>query len=216
MGLRNRACGIRMLATVLVALAASFGAASTASAQELDVSTQPALYPAFDHVDHRLRGALHSRHPGRRYAWPHRPGPPRTSTARARVPGHFTTAVNLTPGQGFRIVATSGPAARRTTYAACPPTSRPGRSSAQASPRPSGTWSRHSRGPTSHRCRRACRRTTPRSSMATAFRSGGSRETHLTQLLDFRLFSNGNVGWAYSAPFANDEHRLDGSLVTHC
>lgn len=209
MGLGNRAYRIRMLVTVLVALAASFGVASAASAQELDVSTQPALYPAFDPAitDYVVRCT-----PGSPVDVTVAASPGTAADVDGQGPrtGTFTTAVKLNPGQGLRIFATPGPAAT-TYYVRCLPSDFPA-STFQRSGEPQAEW--YAVEPVARTNFQPGPPGVSRAYVA-LFDANGVPVWWLKTPIrgaDFRVLQNGNVAWVLGGSGGGQEHRLDGSL----
>jgi hypothetical protein len=191
---------------VLVALvfAVPWSAAPAAGAQSFTVSTQPALYPAFDEAvpDYVTRCTT---------------APVDVDVAAEQgtevdVDGHgpragtFTTSVSLKEGQAFEIVATSG-ASSATYYVRCLPADFP-TWTFQRSALPEVEWFTAAPGTGS-----------PPPGVSpnyVAFFDTNGVPVWWTKAaerpFDFHLLTNGNVIWTQFAP-SSEEHRLDGSLV---
>ena len=190
---------------------AGFGLPPAAHAQTLEISAQPALFPAFDTAvtDYVTRCT---------------PGTPVAVTVAAPAGasvdvdgqgprgGSFTTSVGLTAaGQGFAITATSGPG-NSTYHVRCIPSDFPAWTF-QRSGQPQAEW--YALGATVRTDFQPVPPSISQNYVALFDRNGvpvwwlKSAE----QSIDFHPFSNGNVVWAHLSGASSEEHRLDGSLV---
>jgi hypothetical protein len=183
---------------------AAFPLVSTATAQTLAVTTQPALYPSFDPgvTDYVTRCT-----PGNPVGVTVSTEPGTEADVDGEGPrsGDFTSSVSLNAGQSFRIVATAGPATS-TYYVRCLPSDFP-------------SWS-------------TVRNGTPQASfyVTTPSVSGGAGyvsffDTNGVPLwwmnsppapVDATFLPDGNVAWSHfpqANPDGFEEHDLDGTFV---
>jgi Arylsulfotransferase (ASST) len=204
---RARRVGSIVKLSIVIA-AALWAAASPASAQALQLSTQPSLYPAFDSAvtDYVTRCAS---------------GTPVEVTVSAPAgttvdvdrhgprSGDFTTAVGLNPGQAFSVVSAGDTAG--TYYIRCLPADFPGWTF-QRTGTPQAEWYLVSPfGRTDFGA--VLPNANPTYGMV--FDANGVPvwwyKSGLTTL-DFKLLQDGNIAWAHLNATA-EERRLDGSLA---
>jgi hypothetical protein len=189
-----------------VLVCAMFPLASTAGAQDFSVSTQPGLYPGFDPAitDYVVRcsdapvevtvSAL--------------PGTQVDVDGQGARAGDFTTEVLLNPGEAFKVVATSSTSS--THHVRCLPPDFPSWTY-QRSGQPQAEWYMTSPSGLLQ----------PPAPPGISLRYVAIFDTHGVPVWwssvgsagDFKLFSNGNLGWIPSGGPGLEERRLDGTLV---